>query len=470
MLFYEFNFWLFFLVVYALVITNAVMLRSVKLQTVILLLASYYFYAQWDYRFLSLIILSTSVDFIAGKQLTLSRYRGAWLAFSIAVNLGVLGVFKYFDFFQYEFASLLATSGLSVNPQLLGIVLPVGISFYTFQTMSYCLDIYRGKLQPCQSFLHFATFVAFFPQLVAGPIERARNMLPQFERLWVFDEQALLQGMRLILVGLLLKVGVADGIAPFVNAIFARPETYGFADLALGAVGFSVQVYADFCGYSTMAIGLAKLLGFELMSNFRTPFFAISQADLWHRWHISLSSFFRDYVSLPLARTRAFRGRHGANFIVTFAISGLWHGANWTFIVWGVYLGTLLAIEKQLGQNVTSARMGSAERLSRILLTFGLFCFGAIFFRSESLSHAWLYISSLIGNGFMPIRSFGLLPILVLWLAIDCYWRNDTRLEVPMTGLFKWRPMRWSAYSALVWGCLHFSITVLPSEYIYFQF
>jgi alginate O-acetyltransferase complex protein AlgI len=470
MLFSQFNFWIFFAVVVGLVAANAWSLRSIQLQKIIFLLSSYYFYGQWDYRFLSLIILSTVVDYIAGAKIPVSAKPGRWLAFSVVVNLGILGFFKYFDFFQYEFVTLLASAGLQADAVTLGIILPVGISFYTFQTLTYSIDIYRGKLKPTHDVLAFACFVAFFPQLVAGPIERARNIIPQFERLWSFDEQKTLAGCKLILVGLFLKVVIADGIAPYVNQIFADPSVYGTGDLMLGAAYFAVQIYADFCGYSTIAIGIAKILGIELMTNFRTPFFAPSQTDFWRRWHISLSSFFRDYVTIPLARTGWFKDRFSLNILFTFTLCGLWHGANWTFIVWGAYMGGLLALEKVLKQNVAPANVHGLEQVFRASLTFSLFAFGATLFRAESIGHTWLYVSSMFSGFSIPLREQAGLLYVFLCFSVDWFWKNDTRLEQDYIGLRSNVLLRWFAYTAMFWMTFYFSYAATSYDYIYFQF
>lgn len=475
MIFTDPKFWAFFVVVLSAVLFNYRIWRSVRVQNLILLVSSYYFYAQWDWRFLSLIVISTLVDFLAGSKIANDeRNKRSWLLLSVCTNLGILGFFKYFDFFVTEAVIGLNALGIETSVWTLNIILPVGISFYTFQTMTYTLDIYRGQLKPTRDLLAFAAYVAFFPQLVAGPIERASNLLHQFNRLWAYNEERTTQGLRLILVGLALKVGVADNLAPFVDAIFASPDDFDGGTLALGSVYFAFQIYGDFCGYSTIAIGLAKVLGFELMTNFRTPYLATSIRDFWHRWHISLSSFFRDYVYIPLGGSRSTALKNDRNVIVTFTISGLWHGANWTFIIWGFYHGLLLVIQRRI-PNVGSLPIPTVVSSAIAMgVTFALVCIGWILFRAESMSNAYAYFAGIITDLGMPQTKRSAIIYVLFAVVIDFLWRKDTRLETISAPKFAIKPAlvcRWASYVFMFWvvvvGLANRSGV---QQFIYFQF
>jgi len=313
--------------------------KKVILQNTFLLVASYFFYGLWDYRFLSLIIISSLVDYLIGIQLSNNKSkkaRKALLAISLIVNLGLLIVFKYYNFFIESFVDLCQVYGYEPHTTTLNIVLPVGISFYTFQTLSYTIDIYRNKLEPSKNIITFFTYVAFFPQLVAGPIERAINLLPQIEKKRVFDYLKAKSGLRQILWGLFKKVAIADSCALLVDPIFSDYTEFSTIGLILGALLFAIQIYCDFSGYSDIAIGVAKLLGIEIMLNFNYPYFSRDIAEFWRRWHISLSTWFRDYVYIPLGGSRVSKALQIRNIFAIFLISGFWHGANWTFIFWGL--------------------------------------------------------------------------------------------------------------------------------------
>lgn len=348
MLFHEPSFWLFFA---AFAAAWVLARHTVAGRNAVALAGSYVFYAAWDWRFLGLIVFSTLLDFIAGLKIAEAgtpRLRRAWLAASVAGNLGVLAFFKYWNFFQESAAALFAALGLPIRPWTLDIILPVGISFYTFQTMSYSLDVHAGRMQPTRNLLAFAAYVAFFPQLVAGPIERAHRLLPQFLGPRVIDEHAFRRGLDLIAWGLFKKVVVADQLAPFVDLVYALDHPPpGLAALATVAFGF--QIYADFSGYSDIARGLARLLGFELAINFNRPYFADSLRDFWHRWHISLSTWLRDYLYIPLGGNRRGVWCTFRNLAVTMALGGLWHGAAWHFVLWGCWHGLGLILERKTG-------------------------------------------------------------------------------------------------------------------------
>lgn len=334
MLFNSFTFLVFLPIVFA--IYWLIGKKHLKLQNLFLLLASYVFYGWWDYRFLSLLFFSTIVDYWVGLQLLKAeapKARKFWLGVSLTVNLGMLSFFKYYNFFVDSFVDLLNSIGYQANPFTLKIILPVGISFYTFQTLSYVIDVYRRKLEPTKDFIAFATFITFFPQLVAGPIERATHLLPQILKPRVFNYQRAITGARLILWGMFKKIAIADALAPSVNEIFGNHQGYDSWTLLLGAFYFSLQIYCDFSGYSDIAIGLSRWFGIDLMTNFRFPYFSRSIGEFWRRWHISLSTWFRDYVYIPLGGSHVGKSKSLRNVLIVFLVSGFWHGANWTFIV-----------------------------------------------------------------------------------------------------------------------------------------
>ncbi len=364
--------------------------KPVKVRNIFLLLASYLFYGWWDYRFLGLIALSTLVDFYCGKFIFQAKSKQVRLSFfltSLFVNLGVLFFFKYYGFFARELTALFNNWGYQVHTSTLNIILPVGISFYTFQTLSYTIDIYRRRLEPTTDLVAFATFVSFFPQLVAGPIERAGHLLPQFSNLKKFDYELASNGFRQLLWGFFAKIAVADSVAPIVDAIFSNSETATPPTLILGAVLFSVQIFSDFAGYSNIAIGTAAILGFDLMQNFNSPFFSRNIREFWARWHISLSTWFRDYVYIPLGGNRCSTGRHMFNIMTTFIVSGVWHGANWTFLAWGTIHGIFYLVTSPFSsKNITNEP--TLKQLPSIVLTFTLVCGAFVFFRADNISQA----------------------------------------------------------------------------------
>ncbi len=355
-----------------------------------LLVASYFFYGYWDWRFLLLIGASTLIDFVCGQRISDAPNRVVkkrWLYLSLAANLGLLGFFKYFNFFLTSGAAALTALGFQVNYTALTIILPVGISFYTFQTLSYSIDIYRGQLKPSPSLLDFSLFVAFFPQLVAGPIVRASEFLPQLVQEKPRRADDFFEGLERFLLGLFKKILIADMAAKIVDPVFQDPDLFSGFALAAGALCFTLQIYFDFSGYSDMAIGLARMLGYELPQNFRLPFLATSMTDFWRRWHISLSSWFRDYVYIPLGGNRCTSSKTYRNLVLTFLLTGLWHGANWTFLVFGAIHGSLLLIER-LGRQIGGEKTESTV-LGRTLGFF--YCFAATIvaftvFRSSSMS------------------------------------------------------------------------------------
>jgi len=396
--FTSFSFLLFLAAVLALYHSLA---RHRVAQNWLLLLASYAFYGAWDWRFLSLIWLSTGVDYLCGLAMARHRSRSRRILWvSLATNLGVLFTFKYFGFFHASALALGQRLGFELDPLILHIVLPVGISFYTFQTLSYTIDIYRRELEPRRNLLDFALFVAFFPQLVAGPIERARRFLPQIERPRHVTADQLGEGLWLVAWGYFKKVFIADNLAVLVDEAFAPGFGGGGADYLVAVWAFAIQIYCDFSGYSDIARGIAKLLGFELMVNFNLPYFARNPSDFWRRWHISLSTWLRDYLYISLGGSRGSTARTYVNLFLTMLLGGLWHGAAWTFVIWGAFHGSWLAIHRALQNRFPKlpARTGILGNTLCVIVTFNGVCLGWLFFRAESLDQA-LYILGQMSEG-----------------------------------------------------------------------
>lgn len=396
-------------------------LKNLKVQNCFLLIASYFFYGLWDFRFLSLIFISSLTDYFLSLKIvgsTSQRRRKTLLIASIVVNLGILGAFKYYKFFSNSLIELMGWLNMDVSFTTLNVVLPVGISFYTFQTMSYTIDVYRGKMEPTKNALNFFTYVAFFPQLVAGPIERASRLLPQLEKKRTFSYEQGRDGMRQILWGLFLKIVVGDSCAVFVDQIYANHTEMNAPMLLLGSVFFSFQIYGDFAGYSEIAIGTAKLLGIDLVKNFATPFYSRNLAELWRRWHISLMSWFRDYLYIPLGGSRDGLFMKTRNIFLIFLISGLWHGASWNRVIWGAIHGLLyipLVLTGADRNHMDTVSFGSfgdgLVKFGKMLTTFLLFSFSLIVFRTESLASAWAYF-----GGFTR------------WESIDLSWLDQPLL------------------------------------------
>ena len=465
MQFNSFVFLLFFLVVYAL---HELARRSVRAQNLLLLGASWVFYAAWDWRFLGLLILSTLVDWFIALRMPGASPRGrkALLGVSLTGNLGMLALFKYADFFIESMVELLAALGVATDARRLGIVLPVGISFYTFQTLSYTVDVYRGQLPPRRSLLDFALYVAFFPQLVAGPIERATRLLPQLELPRRASADQRVQGSWLILWGLFKKVVIADTCASWVDAVYDAPAPVG-SEVLLATYAFAYQIYCDFSGYSDIARGLGKLLGIELMRNFERPYLARSPSDLWHRWHVSLSTWLRDYLYIPLGGSWRGTLLTYRNLMLTMLLGGLWHGAAWNFVLWGGFHGALLALERRWRGSAAPPRPGWVHALA-VVGTFHLTCFGWLLFRATSLAHIGRLLSgfgsTLITEQAARIAG-GLLFLAGLLWAIELWLENA---DDPRT-----RP-GWNALGPLVvGGLLALLILLAPPEgrrFLYFQF
>ncbi|MFT7156240.1 MAG: alginate O-acetyltransferase complex protein AlgI [Parvicella sp.] len=451
--------------------------KNLRYQNLLLLIASYVFYGWWDYRFLLLIFISTIVDFIVGKNLSEvklddRRGRNLWLAVSVIFNLGLLVFFKYYNFFVESWVQAFSSIGYETDPWTLNIILPVGISFYTFQTMSYTLDIYKGKLEPTRDFLGFATFVSFFPQLVAGPIERASNLLPQILSNRKFSYNKAVSGLRLILWGLVKKVVFADSLAPVVNEIFENYTELSSGTLILGAVYFAFQIYCDFSGYSDIARGVAKLFGFELMLNFNFPYFSRSIGEFWRKWHISLSTWFRDYLYIPLGGSKGSKWKGVRNVFIIFIVSGFWHGANWTFIIWGGIHALLFVPSFILGTNRTyhkpilgpSQYIPSLSSLFRVAFTFSLVCIAWVFFRAESTAVALDYLKRILTLDLIPDKRGPLYFYVIPLIILEVLLLTQAFFKV------KHRAIRFSVYVIFVFLVLRFSVLNGSADFIYFQF
>ncbi len=390
-------------------------------------------------------------------------------------NLGLLGFFKYFNFFIESATDLINSIGFQAHSSTLNLILPVGISFYTFQTMSYTIDVYRGNLKATKDPIAFFTYVAFFPQLVAGPIERASNLLPQFFKKREFEYQMGSDGMKLILWGLFKKMVIADNCALVVNPIFDNYQTASGLELILGAVLFAFQIYGDFSGYSDIAIGVAMLFGFQLMTNFRTPYFSRDIAEFWRRWHISLSTWFRDYVYFPLGGSRVSNAKAIRNIFIVFLVSGFWHGANWTFIAWGGIHAALFIPVFLIGKNRVNlnevgenSHFPSLREFFQILTTFLLVCLAWVFFRSATVADAWGYLSGVVGNPFthgMRLSTYVLaLTLIVILISMEWVMRRGLALS------FRNSFLRYSSYSFVLVLILFYGVFFNPQDFIYFQF
>jgi D-alanyl-lipoteichoic acid acyltransferase DltB (MBOAT superfamily) len=455
--------------------------KNLRHQNLLIVAASYVFYGWWDWRFLSLLLFSTLTDFVVGiwlGKIDNPRKRKALLAWSIIVNLGFLGFFKYYNFFVDSFVDAFSLFGTEIGARSLNIILPVGISFYTFQTLSYTIDVYRKKLAPTSDFIAFSAFIAFFPQLVAGPIERATNLLPQFYRPRVFEYDKAVDGMRQILWGLFKKIVIADNCAEQVNIIFGNSHEYSGSTLLLGVVLFSIQIYGDFSGYSDIAIGTARLFGFNLMRNFAFPYFSRDIAEFWRRWHISLSTWFRDYLYIPLGGSRGNTWTKVRNTFIVFIVSGFWHGANWTFIVWGAlnaayFLPLLLTNRNRINlDTVAEGRyFPTLREFGGMVLTYGLTVLAWVFFRAESISHAFEYLGTIFSPSlFAPIEVMPNKKVFVFiaaFFALEWFGREQ-QYAIANFGV-KWnRAIRYAVYYAFMLIILYYSGK--EQEFIYFQF
>jgi D-alanyl-lipoteichoic acid acyltransferase DltB (MBOAT superfamily) len=459
--------------------------KNLKAQNALLVAASYVFYGWWDWRFLSLIVFSTLVDYLVGVQLGKQenqRNRKILLWTSILVNLGFLGFFKYFNFFLDNFIEAFTLMGMPFESRALSIVLPVGISFYTFQTLSYSIDVYRRKLEPTRDFISFAAFVSFFPQLVAGPIERATQLLPQFYKSRTFNRNQAVDGLRQILWGLFKKVVIADNCAEYANLIFNNSADYNGSTLVLGALFFAFQIYGDFSGYSDIAIGTSRLFGFNLMKNFAFPYFSRDIAEFWRRWHISLSTWFRDYLYIPLGGSHGGNWKKIRNTFIIFVVSGFWHGANWTFVAWGA-LNALyfmpLMLFNQNRKNIEVVAQGklaaSFSDIAKIGLTFGLTLIAWVFFRAEDIGHAFSYLGEIFSFSLFEtppveiLKSSFLSICLITGFVVIEWLGRENEFAIEKMG-FNWpQKLRWLFYGTIIFSIGMFMQTE-EVPFIYFQF
>ncbi|HEX6429250.1 MAG TPA: MBOAT family O-acyltransferase [Niastella sp.] len=461
--------------------------KSLRWQNGLLLIASYFFYGWWSWEFMGLLALSTFLDYLYGFSVASPNRRKArlFLWLSVINNLGILAVFKYYNFFAQQVQHGFELLGLHINPVFLQIGLPIGISFYTFHGMSYVFDIYRGKQKPVTNFIEYAVFVAFFPLLVAGPIERATHLLPQIQQKRNFSYTQAAQGCRLILWGMFKKVVIADSLAGTADHIFNNYQEYNSITLMLGAIAFSFQIYGDFSGYSDIALGTAKLFGVELLSNFRFPYFSRDIAEFWRRWHISLSSWFRDYLYVPLGGSKLGKLKAVRNTFIIFLVSGFWHGASWNFIAWGFihacgFLPLLLLNRnrKHVNEVVAADRLWpNGKELLQMLTTFGFVTFAWIFFRIHDISSAIDYTKRIFTNFHHPGEAvpylfifYYILPLLVIdWL----FRRNERTLEIPKGNVVMALSSRIALYTIYTLTALFLLNAIIQKEnisFIYFQF
>lgn len=474
MVFNSITFFVFFVVFFNLYwILNKY--ASIRFRNLFTLISSYIFYGWWDYRFLSLIIISSISDYILGLKIYHAKNRSnrkIYLFLSLFINLGILGFFKYYNFFIDSFIDLISLFNISANIHTLKIILPVGISFYTFQTLSYTIDIYKNKLKPTNDIISFFTFVAFFPQLVAGPIERASRLLKQFKERKKFSYKNSVAGLRLVLWGLFKKIVIADNLGLIVDVIFDPASDFTGISVFMGGFLFAFQVYCDFSGYSDIAIGISKMLGYELMINFKTPYFSASFTEFWRRWHISLSSWFKDYVYIPLGGSKKSKLRVDLNIFITFFLSGLWHGAQITFVLWGSLHGIALIIEKYLKFKV--------KPYIAIPFVFFVFCLFLLPFRANNLSHLMDLISRLfifnisfqeISNTFFELlsvnKSITLLIVFITFLIVE--------YKIGLNDFSLWIAKMNSKYRISIYLVLILIIALLANfdvkpNFIYFQF
>lgn len=487
MLFNSLDFAVFFPIVFTL---YWIFSRNLTQRNMFILIVSYIFYGWWDWKFLSLIIISSFVDFFIGRKIELEenpKKRKFLLYTSLLVNLGFLIYFKYFNFFIESFVDAFSLFGSKIEITTLNIILPVGISFYTFQTLSYTVDIYKGKMKPTNNIVSFFAFVSFFPQLVAGPIERASHLLPQFSKLYSFDYKQVKSGLLLVLWGLFKKMVIADRLAVFVNETFNNVGDYYGFEFVIGTIFFAFQIYCDFSGYSDVAIGIARTMGFDLMKNFDSPYFSKSITEFWRRWHISLSTWFRDYVYIPLGGSRKGKYRTYLNLFLVFFVSGIWHGAAMTFVIWGAIHGIIIVLEKATQEFRT--RFFSKIKLHKntifgniffTLTTFIIVCFAWIFFRANSLKDSFEIIKKIFvfesgeKNFYSEIgldtpNFIAALVFIILMLLFEMAHKRYNMAKkvnnLPLVG-------RWGFYiiSAIVLIIFGIYGSYNQSQFIYFQF
>jgi D-alanyl-lipoteichoic acid acyltransferase DltB (MBOAT superfamily) len=489
MLFNSLDFAIFFPLVF---VFYWIVAKNKTARNVFLLVASYFFYGWWDWRFLFLIVISSLVDYVVGYQLSktsIHKHRKLLLGLSLLVNLGFLCYFKYTNFFIETFIDSFRLFGKTIEVSTLNIILPVGISFYTFQTLSYTIDVYRNQLKPTKDILSFFAFVAFFPQLVAGPIERASHLLPQFYRTYRFNYEMVKSGLLLMAFGLFKKMVIADRVAILVNQVYNNPSEYYGYETILATVFFAFQIYCDFSGYSDIAIGIGRTMGFDLMKNFDSPYFSKSITEFWRRWHISLSTWFRDYVYIPLGGNRKGEARTYFNLFAVFLISGLWHGAAMTFLIWGAIHGLIIMLEKALSPLRTYTyntlgvnRDSFSNKLVFAGITFFIVCISWVFFRAKSLKDALSIITNSLADNYEGLYYGGLFKLgldraefwvaivaIVVLLLFDLFHKKKAAI--------KWLSSQNMVFRYFVYVCIVFVILIFgvygdmaPTEFIYFQF
>jgi D-alanyl-lipoteichoic acid acyltransferase DltB (MBOAT superfamily) len=478
MLFNSVNFAIFLPIVFLLYwfVAN----KSLKLQNILLLVSSYFFYACWDWRFMFLLIFSTLLDYFTGLKMADSKTKSGkifWFWLSVTVNLGFLAVFKYYNFFAESFAELIANFGIHVNPWTLKVILPVGISFYTFHGLSYVIDIYKNRIPAEKNFVEYSVFVSFFPLLVAGPIERATHLLPQIKVERHFDYSKAVDGLRQILWGLFKKIVIADQCALYANQIFNDAGHQSGSNLFLGALFFTFQIYGDFSGYSDIALGTARLFGIELLRNFAFPYFSRDIAEFWRRWHISLSTWFRDYLYIPLGGSKGGTWMKVRNTFIIFLVSGFWHGANWTFIAWGL-LNALFIMPSIIfnthRNNLEIVAKGSyfpnIRELLSIIITFLLTVFAWIFFRASSITNAFSYIKEMFSASLFTkptITPYILFFLIIFFMTIEWLGREE-EYALNKFGLNWPKFIRRGFYMLLITAIFLFSTK--EQQFIYFQF
>ncbi|MCQ2441852.1 MAG: MBOAT family protein [Oscillospiraceae bacterium] len=481
MLFNSFAFALFLPIVFALYWA-----LPHKYRWILILLASYYFYMSWNAKYVFLILFTTIISYGAARLLEQEEMqkRKKWILVGTAVLcLGVLFFFKYFNFVSGSVADFLALFAIKMNPITLNLLLPVGISFYTFQTLSYVIDVYRGDVAAERHFGYYAAFISFFPQLVAGPIERTSNLLPQIKKHHTFDYNQATYGLKLIAWGYFKKIVIADTLSPYVSWVYDAPQNFSGFALVLATLFFTLQIYCDFSGYSDIAIGTSKLLGINLMTNFKSPYFSQSIKEFWSRWHISLSTWFRDYVYIPLGGNRVSKIRYHLNLMIVFLVSGLWHGANWTFVLWGGIHGAGQVVESILVPKQTIKRRSKGIFwLVRVAFVFAFASFAWIFFVSHSVQDAFYVISHLFtgisaplayvkdGLAAIEMEKFILLKEACLIFMMAAYDYFSLQVDVIQEISKKNVVIRWLVYLCLGWIIVFFSQKGVAAEFVYFQF
>ncbi len=481
MLFNSLSFFGFFIVVF--ICYWFVFNKNLKAQNFFLFVASYFFYGCWDWRFVFLLAFSTFLDYYSGLRIEgarSARARKMWLLISVVINLGFLGFFKYYNFFITSFMDLAGHFGWKTHYATLNIILPVGISFYTFHGLSYVFDIYNGRIKARRDPIAYALFVSFFPLLVAGPIERATHLLPQVEKERTFDYAKAVDGLRQVLWGLFKKMVIADNCAKFANLIFENPSAHSGSTLVLGALFFTFQIYGDFSGYSDMALGFARLLGFELLQNFRFPYFSRDIAEFWRRWHISLSSWFKDYLYIPLGGSRGNNFTRIRNTFIIFLVSGFWHGANWTFVVWGALNALYIMpsiIFKTNRNNLNVIAEGrffpGFREFFEMVVTFALTVIAWIFFRAETLGKAFAYLKGICSRSLFSapeLSGYGYVVLGLVGLFMFIEWMGREK-RYALDDLLPGKPriVRWTCYAFIIFLIGMFAETG-ETPFIYFQF